>query len=165
MYTTTRAIANGGRIPIALRLLAVREGCGPHLGSDPYWRVGVVWVLASIPGRELRPAAQCLFFAWPSRRNHQGGHPHHLRPPLAFRCQIGLLCLLYKRKQLSKMGRPPHPKCPNGNTPLPFTSPNEKLVCKSFTLGKFISTCRANWLKVLRSRDTTCNSNVPVPLM
>ena len=119
MYTTTRAEANGGRIPIALRLLAVREGCGPHF----------------------------------------------LRPPLAFRCQIGLLCLLYKRKQLSKMGRPPHPKCPNGNTPLPFTSPNEKLVCKSFTLGKFISTCRANWLKVLRSRDTTCNSNVPVPLM
>lgn len=56
-------------------------------------------------------------------------------------------------------------KCDNGNATGAFTSPNEKLVCKSFTCGKFNNTSRANWLKLSRSRDTTCNSNVPVPLM
>ncbi len=57
---TARAVANGGRIPIARAFLVVRKGCIPHLGSDPYWRVGVdvFWVPASIPGRVVRPAAQ-----------------------------------------------------------------------------------------------------------
>ena len=42
--------------------MAVREGYIPHLGSDPYWRFGVnvFWVPASIPGRDVRPAAQSL---------------------------------------------------------------------------------------------------------
>lgn len=31
------------------------------------------------------------------------------------------------------------PKCPSGSAPLAFTSPNEKLVCKSFTFGRLIS--------------------------
>ena len=32
----------------------------PHLGSDPYWRVGVdvLWVSVYILGRVMRPAAQ-----------------------------------------------------------------------------------------------------------
>ncbi len=56
------ALANGGRIPIARRLLAGGDGCIPHLGSDPYWRicVDVFWLSASIPGRVVRPAAQSL---------------------------------------------------------------------------------------------------------
>jgi hypothetical protein len=49
--------------------------------------------------------------------------------------------------------------------PPALTSPNEKLVCRSFTLGRLISTSRANWLNEFRSRLTTCNSKVPVPLM
>ena len=57
---TARVVANGGRIPIARGLLAGLEGCIPHLGSDPYWRFDAdwFWVPASIPGRELRPAAK-----------------------------------------------------------------------------------------------------------
>ena len=52
-----------------------------------------------------------------------------------------------------------------GKAPAALTSPKEKLVCRSFTLGRLISTSRANWLKVFRSLLTTCSSNVPVPLM
>ena len=37
-----RAVANGGQIPIARGLLAGRVQCFPHLGSDPYWRVGAI---------------------------------------------------------------------------------------------------------------------------
>lgn len=43
----------------------------------------------------------------------------------------------------------------NGSALPDFTSPSEKLVCKSFTLGKLSSTSRANWLKWFRSRLTT----------
>ena len=52
LVRTARAVANGGRIPIARRVLAVREGCIPHLGSDPYWRFGAAGVLGAmaIPG-------------------------------------------------------------------------------------------------------------------
>ena len=38
-----------------------------------------------IPGRDVRPAAQSLFFAWPKKRNQKKGHPNCLRPPLALR--------------------------------------------------------------------------------
>ncbi|MCY1377907.1 hypothetical protein D9M69_655040 [compost metagenome] len=56
-------------------------------------------------------------------------------------------------------------RCDNGSALPDFTSPSEKLVCRSFTLGRLINTSRANWLKWLRSRLTTCSSNVPEPLM
>ena len=57
--STARAVANGGRIPIARRLLADRTPCGPHLGSDPYWRIDAHGGLGatSIPGRDVRPAS------------------------------------------------------------------------------------------------------------
>jgi hypothetical protein len=56
-------------------------------------------------------------------------------------------------------------RCASGMAPPALTSPNEKLVCRSFTLGRLISTSRANWLNEFRSRLTTCSSKVPVPLM
>ncbi len=56
-------------------------------------------------------------------------------------------------------------KCLSGQLLLAFTSPSEKLVWMSFTLGRLISTWRANWEKVSRSRETTCSSKVPAPLM
>ena len=48
---------------------------------------------------------------------------------------------------------------------LDLTSPSEKLVCMSFTLGKFSSTLRVNCEKLSRSLATTCSSNMPLPLM
>jgi len=56
-------------------------------------------------------------------------------------------------------------RCVSGRAPLAFTSPSEKLVCMSFTLGRLSSTSRANNEKLSRSRATTCSSKVPVPLM
>ncbi len=55
--------------------------------------------------------------------------------------------------------------CVSGSAPAAFTSPSEKLVCRSFTLGRCSRTSRANCEKASRSRATTCNSKVPVPLM
>ena len=57
------------------------------------------------------------------------------------------------------------PQVFKGKAPAALTSPKEKLVCRSFTLGRLINTSRANWLKVFRSLLTTCSSKVPVPLM
>ena len=56
-------------------------------------------------------------------------------------------------------------RCPSGSALLAFTSPSEKLVCRSFTFGRFIKCCRAKAEKPFRSCATTCNSKVPVPLM
>src|SRR3990167_1910261 len=56
-------------------------------------------------------------------------------------------------------------RCDNGSAPADLTSPSEKLVCRSFTLGRLISTSRAKRLKWLRSGQTTCSSKVPEPLM
>ena len=60
--SVARAVANWGRIPIARGLLAGRAPFGPHLGSDPYWRVDADGGLEAnaILSRELRPAAQSL---------------------------------------------------------------------------------------------------------
>ena len=58
-----------------------------------------------------------------------------------------------------------HRRCASGSAPLALTSPSEKLVCMSFTFGRFSSTSRANCEKLSRSRATTCSSKVPVPLM
>ena len=57
------------------------------------------------------------------------------------------------------------PRCDSGRALLAFTSPSEKLVCRSFTLGRLIRYLRANCEKLSRSRDTTCSSKVPAPLM
>ena len=57
------------------------------------------------------------------------------------------------------------PQVFKGKAPAALTSPKEKLVCRSLTLGRLINTSRANWLKVFRSLLTTCSSKVPVPLM
>ena len=48
---------------------------------------------------------------------------------------------------------------------LDLTSPSEKLVCMSFTFGKFSSTVRVKCEKLSRSLATTCSSNMPLPLM
>ena len=56
-------------------------------------------------------------------------------------------------------------RCASGSAPPALTSPSEKLVCMSFTLGRLSNTSRANCEKLSRSRATTCSSNVPVPLM
>lgn len=53
----------------------------------------------------------------------------------------------------------------NGQLELAFTSPSENDVWMSFTFGRLISTCRANWENASRSRETTCSSKVPAPLM
>lgn len=57
------------------------------------------------------------------------------------------------------------PSWDSGSAWLDLISPSEKLVCMSFTLGRFSSVLRANCAKLSRSRATTCSSKVPVPLM
>ncbi len=81
---------------------AVASGVGSQLRAD-YWRVehgaARIWALTliggltltevldsiGIPGRDVRPAAQYLFFAWPKKRHQKKSHPNCLRPPLALR--------------------------------------------------------------------------------
>ena len=102
-----------------------------------------------------------------ANRENLAVQPHQiLRLPRFFTHHVGVggQELAVHHAQLKRGGND-QSKCPKGSALLAFTSPREKLVCRSFTLGRLISTSRANWLKLLRSWLTTCSSKVPVPLM
>ncbi len=71
--TPLTALANKGQIPIARGLLAGGEPCFTHLGSDPYWRVGVNWH----PRPGCAPGGAVTFFCVAKRKS-----PKKRPPPL-----------------------------------------------------------------------------------
>ena len=56
-------------------------------------------------------------------------------------------------------------RCASGSAAPAFTSPSEKLVCRSLTLGSVSSVSRHSLENASRSVAITCSSNVPEPEM
>ncbi len=85
-------------------------------------------------------------------------------------CVLCFLCVLCASAVVSLKGRGHHHPRPvrkwaSGSAAPALTSPSEKLVCRSFTCGKFNSTSSDSFENASRSVAITCSSNVPAPEM